>query len=195
MTSCIHKTQKWTIPIRHIKDHNSGKNQPTVRWIHIGMSYCSFHVDILKIHHFVCVFLNVQPNHSVLQGCDFWQCGQKKLCMPTFCILLNTCFLEMWLVKEENLLKVLFHIAHAILKFGSPLWIKDTLYMLDVRIDTVKIFTTNSTYHCEMHFGTTVAYRRVNLRCSTFASEVLHAVKIVVCFSPKETMMKHKAHQ
>ena len=64
--------------------------------------------------------------------------------------------------------------------------------MLDVRIDTVKIFTTNSTYHCEMHFGTTVAYRRVNLRCSTFASEVLHAVKIVVCFSPKETMMKHK---
>ena len=43
--------------------------------------------------------------------------------------------------------------------------------MLDVRIDTVKIFTTNSTYHCEMHFGTTVAYRRVNLRCSTFASE------------------------
>ena len=79
MTSCIHKTQKWTIPIRHIKDHNSGKNQPTVRWIHIGMSYCSFHVDILKIHHFVCVFLNVQPNHSVLQGCDFWQCGQKKI--------------------------------------------------------------------------------------------------------------------
>ena len=64
--------------------------------------------------------------------------------------------------------------------------------MLDVRIDTVKIFTTHSTYHCEMHFGTTVAYRRVNLRCSTFASEVLHAVKIVVCFSPKETMMKHK---
>lgn len=79
MTSCIHKTQKWTIPIRHIKDHNSGKNQPTVRWIHIGMSYCSFHVDILKIHHFVCVFLNVQPNHSVLQGCDFWQCGQKTI--------------------------------------------------------------------------------------------------------------------
>jgi hypothetical protein len=32
--------------------------------------------------------------------------------------------------------------------------------MLDVRIDTVKIFTTNSTYHCEMQFGTTVAYRR-----------------------------------
>jgi hypothetical protein len=31
----------------------------------------------------------------------------KKLCMLTFCILLNTCFLEMWLVKEENLLKVL----------------------------------------------------------------------------------------
>jgi hypothetical protein len=60
--------------------------------------------------------------------------------------------------------------------------------MLDVRIDT-KIFTTNSTYHCEMHFGTTVAYRRVNLRCSTFASEVLHAVKIVVCFSPKETTL------
>jgi hypothetical protein len=53
--SCIHKTQKWTIPIRHIKDPNSGKNQPTVRWIHIGMSYCSFHVDILKIHHFVCI--------------------------------------------------------------------------------------------------------------------------------------------
>jgi hypothetical protein len=60
-----------------------------------------------------------------------------------------------------------------------------------VRIDTVKIFTTNSTYHCEMHFGTTVAYRRVNLRCSMFASEVLHAVKIVVCFSPKETMKNH----
>ena len=61
---------------------------------------------------------------------------------------------------------------------------------VDVRIDTVKIFTTNSTYHCEMHFGTTVAYRRVNMgrgqyyRWSTFASEVLHAVKIVVCFSP-----------
>jgi hypothetical protein len=32
---------------------------------------------------------------------------KKKLCMLTFCILLNTCFLEMWLVKEENLLKVL----------------------------------------------------------------------------------------
>jgi hypothetical protein len=78
----------------------------TVRWIHIGMSYCSFHVDTLKIHHFVCVFLNVQPNHSVLQGSDFWKCGQNKLCMLTFCILLNTCFLEMWLVKEENLLKV-----------------------------------------------------------------------------------------
>jgi hypothetical protein len=31
------------------------------------------------------------------------------------------------------------------------------LYILDVRIDTVKIFTTNSTYHCEMHFGTTVS--------------------------------------
>ena len=57
--------------------------------------------------------------------------------------------------------------------------------MLDVRIDTVKIFTTNSAYHCEMHFGTTVAYRRVNLRCSTFASEVLHAVKIGVCFFSK----------
>jgi hypothetical protein len=51
--------------------------------------------------------------------------------------------------------------------------------MLDVRIDTVKIFTTNSTYHCEIHFGTTVAYRRVNLKCSTLASEVLHEVNVV----------------
>ena len=51
--------------------------------------------------------------------------------------------------------------------------------MLDVRIDTVKIFTTNSTYHCEIHFGTIVAYRRVNLRCSTSASEVLHEVNVV----------------
>ena len=141
------------------------------------------------------------PDHRLISKTGrvviFDSVDKKKLCMLTFCILLNTCFLEMWLVKEENLLKVLLHpsIPHAILKFGSPLWIKDTLYMLDVRIDTVKIFTTNSTYHCEMHFGTTVAYRRVNLRCSTFASEVLHAVKIVVCFSPKETMMKHKAHQ
>ena len=91
MTSCVHKTQKWTIPIRHIKHHNSGKNQPTVRWIHIGMSYCSFHVDILKIHHFVCVFPNVQPNHS--QFCRFVifdSVDKKKLCMLTFCILLNT---------------------------------------------------------------------------------------------------------
>jgi hypothetical protein len=46
-----------------------------------------------------------------------------------------------------------------------------------------------------MHFGTTVAYRRVNLRCGRIPSEVLHAVKIVVCISPKETMMKHKAHK
>jgi hypothetical protein len=53
------------------------------------------------------VFLNVQPNHSVLQGCDFWQCGQKQLCMLTFCILLNTCFLEMWLVKERLLARVI----------------------------------------------------------------------------------------
>jgi hypothetical protein len=30
-----------------------------------------------------------------------------------------------------------------------------------------------------IHFGTTVAYRRVNLRCSTLASEVLHEVNVV----------------
>jgi hypothetical protein len=60
--------------------------------------------------------------------------------------------------KPPEAVKVLYH--PSILKFGSPLWIKYTLHMLDVRIDTVKIFTTNSTYHCEMHFGTTVAYRR-----------------------------------
>jgi len=46
---------------------------------------------VLKIHHFVCVFLNVQPNHS--QFCRvviFDSVDQKKLCMLTFCILLNT---------------------------------------------------------------------------------------------------------
>jgi hypothetical protein len=118
MTSCIHKTQKWTIPIRHTtlarinqplqevflflqatfqENTCSTKyrmsaytifttlariNQPYDEYT-LVCPIAVFMWTYLKIHHFVCVFLNVQPNWY-----NGWVWSEHVHIIPIFTVLL-----------------------------------------------------------------------------------------------------------
>jgi hypothetical protein len=84
--ACIYQQEDITFPFVHyynkfvsptsILECNSQKIKSS---LYIGMSYCNFHVDILKIHHFVCVFLNVKTKSLSFAGLWFLTVWTKQI--------------------------------------------------------------------------------------------------------------------